>query len=702
MKKFFIALLIFVVLFFLGLIRLSPTISGGDSAELAGAGATLGIAHSPGYPLYSLLGRIFTFLFPFGNFSYRMNLMSLFFASLTCVLVYLIVLSLSGRILPAIISTFTLSFTKMFWAQSLVSEVFTLNTFFAALLIYILFNYQLSTINYKLIYLFSFLFGLGLGNHHTLVLLLPGFAYFWWKSLSKEQRAKSQERRSLLCPMPYALCFFVLGLSVYLYVPIRSLRQPLFDWEDPQNWQRFWGLVTRARYGTLQLAQGGKLNLDFSLIGKGLFFFFQILNETITPLGTILFFLGLFFLFLRKDFDKLSPEELKDSRPSGIFLTLLLFFSGPFFLSLSGVTTLSPGIRYILERFVTLPLIPAVIILGVGVEWILNRSRALRLGYLLLLFLPGLLLLKNFPVINQRNNFFFCDYGKNVLRNAKDNSIIFSDRADETEFSLAYLLNSEGKRRDLKFIDCNAGVSRSIYGDDYYRVWGKPRLARRETVEKEIIATTKREVYYSTLLPEQTVIPKYSYGLLYKVKPGEEKIYWQDFYFLRKPLENDIRAENLFLSYYNLLGKYFLEIRASKQARIIFSGLKVYGEKKDWLLAIAYLYYRKGYLTEAEKEYKEALKLNPVWPEALCNLGVIYEQKNNPEKAIEFYQRAIRAKPDYPEAYYNIGVIYWKKGEWKKVVKYFEKVLEYAPEHEGARRYLPMAKGAIEEFKIRK
>ncbi|HCJ66197.1 MAG TPA: hypothetical protein DHV62_02430, partial [Elusimicrobia bacterium] len=406
MKKFLLTILIFSSSFFFGLSRLAPTISGGDSGELAGAGATLGIAHSPGYPLYCLLGRVFTFLFPFGNSAYRMNLMSTFFGSLTCVLVYLIIFSLTQRILPAVVSALILYFTKIFWLQSLVSEVFTLNCFFASFLIFVvLTTNHLSLTTPRSLYLFAFLLGLGLGNHHTLVFLLPGFAYLLYRKLKTENVFSSLNH--LTTHLLITFLFFLLGLLVYLYLPIRSLQQPLFDWEDPQTIDRFWGLITRARYGTLQLAQGGGTTLNLDLLLKGTYSFFYILNQILTPLGIVIFFLGLFFLFRKKDL-----------RETGIFLVFLLFFSGPFFFILSGVRTLSPGIKYILERFVTLSLVPTVIILGVGVEWILNRSRALRLGYVMVIGLPVFLFLNNYPAVNQRNNFFFSDYGKNIIRNA--------------------------------------------------------------------------------------------------------------------------------------------------------------------------------------------------------------------------------------------------------------------------------------------
>ena len=72
---------------------LCPTVYVGDSGELISAAYTLGIAHPPGYPLYCLLGKLFTFL-PFGNIAYRVNLLSAFFASLTVGMVYRILLRL--------------------------------------------------------------------------------------------------------------------------------------------------------------------------------------------------------------------------------------------------------------------------------------------------------------------------------------------------------------------------------------------------------------------------------------------------------------------------------------------------------------------------------------------------------------------------------------------------------------------------------
>ena len=57
------------------LVTLAPTVATGDSGELAAVAATLGLAHPPGYPTFTLLGHLFTWL-PFGDPAYRVNLLS--------------------------------------------------------------------------------------------------------------------------------------------------------------------------------------------------------------------------------------------------------------------------------------------------------------------------------------------------------------------------------------------------------------------------------------------------------------------------------------------------------------------------------------------------------------------------------------------------------------------------------------------------
>ncbi|HRU39848.1 MAG TPA: DUF2723 domain-containing protein, partial [Candidatus Goldiibacteriota bacterium] len=70
------------------LLTSSSTIYTGDSGQVAAAAATLGISHPPGYPLYSLFGKVFSIL-PAGDIAFRLNIMSAFFMSLFVALFFL-------------------------------------------------------------------------------------------------------------------------------------------------------------------------------------------------------------------------------------------------------------------------------------------------------------------------------------------------------------------------------------------------------------------------------------------------------------------------------------------------------------------------------------------------------------------------------------------------------------------------------------
>ena len=70
-----VACIIFVTLI-VYVLGACPTIYVGDSGELVAAVHLLGIPHPSGYPLYVLLGKIWTLLLPVGSIAYRMSVFS--------------------------------------------------------------------------------------------------------------------------------------------------------------------------------------------------------------------------------------------------------------------------------------------------------------------------------------------------------------------------------------------------------------------------------------------------------------------------------------------------------------------------------------------------------------------------------------------------------------------------------------------------
>ena len=103
------------------------------------AGAHLGVAHPPGYPLYTLVVYLFTQL-PFGSVAFLGHLSSAVLGALACGCVYLCGRLLDASPIPALTITYLFAASEHFWSQAIIAEVYTLNAlfFFAlyALLLY--------------------------------------------------------------------------------------------------------------------------------------------------------------------------------------------------------------------------------------------------------------------------------------------------------------------------------------------------------------------------------------------------------------------------------------------------------------------------------------------------------------------------------------------------------------------------------------
>src|SRR3954463_14613703 len=77
----------------------------------------LGIEHPPGYPLHTLLGKLFTLL-PFGSVAYRVHLLSTLFGALSCALLWMCARTLVEGRAPAWLAALGLGLAPVFWSQS--------------------------------------------------------------------------------------------------------------------------------------------------------------------------------------------------------------------------------------------------------------------------------------------------------------------------------------------------------------------------------------------------------------------------------------------------------------------------------------------------------------------------------------------------------------------------------------------------------
>jgi len=217
----------------------APSVSVEDTGELIAAAYVLGIPHPTGYPLWTLLAHVWGLLFPFGEYAWRINIFSGFLASLALYFVVLTGIRLFGSRTAAMTASLLLAFSFEFWEQSIIAEVYALNSLGFILCICVLLIWSESRA-LKHLYGFTLIYGLSLTNHSTMFLAGPvffGFILFldrsWLKSI----------------PTVAKLVGILVGTQfLWLYLPIRSAANPAMDWGNPETLSNFWKVFTRNQY----------------------------------------------------------------------------------------------------------------------------------------------------------------------------------------------------------------------------------------------------------------------------------------------------------------------------------------------------------------------------------------------------------------------------------------------------------------------
>jgi hypothetical protein len=121
----------FVALMPIYSLTMGRTVGSADTFEFQVVAPQLGIAHPTGYPLYLILGKLWTLL-PFGSVAWRLNFGTLVYALIAAGLVYFIVRTLFDQPLPALLAAIAFGIAPTLWSQAVVAEVYSLNAMFVA------------------------------------------------------------------------------------------------------------------------------------------------------------------------------------------------------------------------------------------------------------------------------------------------------------------------------------------------------------------------------------------------------------------------------------------------------------------------------------------------------------------------------------------------------------------------------------------
>jgi 4-amino-4-deoxy-L-arabinose transferase-like glycosyltransferase len=195
------------------LTTLSPDILPADNGEFQLVAAVLGVAHPPGYPLHTVLGRLMTFL-PIGGVAWRVNLLSAVLAAATLTLASATVRHLTGRRAAGLAAAMALSTSTTFWAQATMANVRTPTAFFTALGVYALVRYRKEPDRERYLMLLAAALSLGLTHHLSFVFVSLFFPLYLLlidpSLLRKPRRWRRPALVAVLCTLPL------------LYLPLRS------------------------------------------------------------------------------------------------------------------------------------------------------------------------------------------------------------------------------------------------------------------------------------------------------------------------------------------------------------------------------------------------------------------------------------------------------------------------------------------------
>ena len=486
------SLLLAAAFFVLYVATLAPDVLPADNGEFQIVANNLGVAHPPGFPLYTLLGHLMTRLPLAASPAYKVNLLSAVTSALTLELVYLSVYRLGKNQLAAATAAIALGTSTTFWAQATTANIRSLTALFTALAIYALicfcvvrdypmFHRGLESGDWKVgigdlraagrwlafaspeyyLILFALAMGLGLGHHLSLGFMGLVFGLF----VLVVDPALAKRPRRWLRPVLAGL----LGLLPLVYLPLRA------------------GANVRGAQPGLATMEGF-VNHVLALGFQGDFFHFiepVVLWQRLRVMADVMTF-------------QFSPWLLLGM---GAGLALLLWRERHLALLLGGsfafhtfvtATYRAPQtVEYMLPAYV-----PAVICLGYGVSKLTKwpGSRAAAAGWVLAAVVLVAALgqgFRHYPsYLYLHQSTVARDYVQPLLAQAPAGAVILADWHWTTP--LWYLQEVEGQRPDVRVQFVAPG------GEPYVQTWAR-LIAEQLASDRDVIATHFDEFAYAAL-----------------------------------------------------------------------------------------------------------------------------------------------------------------------------------------------------------
>ena len=455
-----------LVVFAIYILTLAPSVVQIDAGELTTVQLTLGIAHPTGYPLFTMIGYLFSKI-PLGlRPIYQMNLLAAFWCAAAITLfsltAKLILDNMHRFIKPVLVSSkkahkkkkieakigkaeetqvdaphesvtyfaiclggLILAFSKTFWFQSTSVEVYSLECFFMLFIIWsTLFAYFHSLDNaekgFRYWFILAIALALGFSTHMTTLFTLPAIAFLYFSVYGFNKKAFIQAGYLILVFAPILV-------ALYAYLPIRAAQKPMLNWGNPVDMERILRHVAGNQYSVWMFS-------SFASAKKQLTYFVENFPSEFN-VSVVFIVTGLVYLFMRA------------KKIMIFFLTLALFT-----LLYSINYDINDIDSYFLLTYISLGFFG---VFGVAQIFKLLYDKKFQYGLALVatLIFIGIQMYFTIDKVDQHDDFVFEDYTKSALAFADKDAVIFSYQWDYLVSPAYYFQKIEHFRPDVKIID---------------------------------------------------------------------------------------------------------------------------------------------------------------------------------------------------------------------------------------------------------
>ncbi|RQO29789.1 DUF2723 domain-containing protein [Taibaiella sp. KBW10] len=226
---------VFAIALIVYLMTMEPTVSFWDCGEFISCAYKLQVGHSPGAPLFMLLGRIFAIFAPAPQqVAMFVNALSAFASAFTILFLFWSITHFAKRIFykndetlaqgnilaiigAGVVGALAYTFSDTFWFSAVEGEVYATSSFFTAVVFWAILKWEESSDIYadRWLILIAYLIGLSIGVHLLSLLAIPTIALIYYF-----KRYKPTLTGGLLAYFIGGVVLLVVQYGVIQYIPI--------------------------------------------------------------------------------------------------------------------------------------------------------------------------------------------------------------------------------------------------------------------------------------------------------------------------------------------------------------------------------------------------------------------------------------------------------------------------------------------------